>query len=150
MVSNLDVSTLKSSIATNYSPSPEELFLISHIQLPTISSSITFLGSVIMCDPTTQYNHPHPDLLTVDSKIEKFSKIFKSLYLKQVGRERAAQVYLSSLINFYGSQHLFTSNQLKSTQRKLMPLSLGSPTQKASKSIFPLNLVDLAVLILSP
>merc|ERR1711954_565114 len=83
LVSNLDVSTLKSSMATNYSPSPEELFLISHIQLPAISSSIPFLGLVIICDPSTQYNHPHPDLLTLDSKIEKFSKIFTCLYLEQ-------------------------------------------------------------------
>merc|ERR1711954_7079 len=105
----------------------DSILLLKSIEdIPPILSSITFLGSTIMCDPSTQNNQPHPDLLTLDSKIEKFSKIFKSLYLKQVGRERAAKVYLSSLINFCGSQHFFTASQLKNIQKKSIALSLAS------------------------
>merc|ERR1712081_45793 len=53
---------------------------------------------------------------------------------------RADQVYLSSLINFYGSQHFFMASQLKNTQKKINSFVISKSYTKGFQKYLPSKL----------
>merc|ERR1712081_21810 len=133
--SNLDVSMDKSSTATNYLLSPEELLIFRDITLPTdgITNKLTFLGCNISTTPPPEKLKPlarkekskeantelPEDIKTLDNKIERFTNTFNNLYLQQVGLERCARIYLQSLALFYSTNHHPSKEYLDIPQKRL-------------------------------